>query len=366
MRTATSSLRRRIARRGVVGQTLIITAALLVMASMGLGSALAARSLISSHDIKNGSIRNVDLASGAANGRVIKNGSVSSRELTAGLRSQMAAANQGAQGPKGDTGAQGPKGDTGPQGAKGDAGGQGPKGDTGDTGPQGPPGSTTLVTPLNGQFKDNTTTPSSDTPWAVTDLQCSDPSKNAPGLTKGFQNGQPNGEDAPLGTGAYGFSMNDADSAVLVGLRKYDGAAVGSLSELRYSERFTNGGSNHVAAPAVEILVDNNDDGNGNGAGDDHVLFEPAENSAQGAVVEGPWQSWNVVDGNVRVNGGAAQTWASYVAGNQDGKIQGTSYVGGIRLRAESCGQAPPYDGAVDNVTVHGDGQREIYDFEAN
>jgi hypothetical protein len=160
--------------------------------------------------------------------------------------------------------------------------------------------------------------------------------------------------------------MNDADSAVLVGLRKYDGAAVGTLSELRYSERFTNGGANHVAAPAVEILVDNDSDGNGNGAGDDHVLFEPAENSAQGAVVEGRWQSWNIVDGNVRVNGGAAQTWASYVAGNQDGKIQGTSYAGGIRLRAESCGQGPTYDGAVDNVTVHGDGQREIYDFEAN
>jgi hypothetical protein len=94
MRTAASSLRRRIARRGVVGQTLIITAALLVMASMGLGSALAARSLISSHDIKNGSIRNVDLAGGAVNGRVIKNGSVSSSELTAALRSQMAAGKQ--------------------------------------------------------------------------------------------------------------------------------------------------------------------------------------------------------------------------------------------------------------------------------
>src|SRR4051795_8841154 len=144
MRTAASSLRRRVAGRGAVGQTLVITAALLVMASMGLGSAFAARSLISSHDIKNGSIRNVDLASGAVNGRVIKNGSVGSGELTAALRSQMAAAKQGAQGPKGDTGAQGPKGDAGPQGRKGD---------TGDTGPQGPPGSSTLVTPFNDQFE---------------------------------------------------------------------------------------------------------------------------------------------------------------------------------------------------------------------
>jgi hypothetical protein len=366
MRTAASSLRRRMAGRGVVSQTLIITAALLVMASMGLGSALAARSLISSHDIKNGSIRNVDLAGGAVNGRVIKNGSVSSSELTAALRSQMAAAKQGAQGPKGDTGAQGPKGDSGAQGPKGDSGAQGPKGDTGDTGAQGPPGSTTLVTPFNDQFKDNTATPSSDTPWAVTDLQCSNPGNGAPGLTKGFQNGQPGGQDAPLGTGAYGFSMNDNDSAVLLGLRKYDGDAVGSLSELRYSERFNNGGPNDVAAPAVEILVDNDNDGNGNGAGDDQVLFEPAENSPQGGVAEGRWQSWNVVDGKVRVNGAAAQTWASYVDGNPGGKIQGTSYAGGIRLRAESCGQGPTYDGAVDNVTVQGNGPREIYDFEAN
>ena len=91
-----------------------------------------------------------------------------------------------------------------------------------------------------------------------------------------------------------------------------------------------------------------------------------AENTAQGAIAEGRWQSWSLVGGNVRVNGGGAQTLASYIASNPDGKIQGSGFTGGIRLRAESCGQGPTYDGAFDNVTANGPGGRVIYDFEAS
>jgi hypothetical protein len=221
------------------------------------------------------------------------------------------------------------------------------------------------VTPSNGQFKDNTTTASSDTPWAATDLSCLNPNDNG-SVTKGFQNGQPGGLDAPLQTGAYGFTLNDADTAVLLGLRQYDGQLLSSLSELRYSERFDNPGPNAAQAPSVEILIDNNNDGDSSDAGDDQLIYEPAENGDQGAIAENRWQSWNVVDGNIRFGANPAQSFASYVASHPDARIQGTSYAGGIRLRAESCGQAAGYDGAFDNVTTDGAGPRVIWDFEAS
>jgi hypothetical protein len=356
------ALRRRLANRSAASQTLVITAALLLMASIGLGSAFAARTLITSRDIKNNSIRNADLGTNSVNGRSISPNAVGFDELTTDVEKAIKDGT-GAAGPAGPKGDQGRKGDTGARGAKGDTG---DKGDKGDTGPPGPAGYPTLVTPLGNQFKDNTTTASSDTPWAVTDLACSNPSANG-NVTKGFQNGQPNGQDAPLQTGAYGFTLNDNDSVVLLGLRRYDGQLLSSLTELRYSERFDNPGSNNLLAPGVEIMIDNNNDGDATDPGDDQLEFEPAENGAQGAIVEGRWQSWNVRDGNVRVNGGSAQTLASYIAGNPNGRIQGSSYAGGIRLRAESCGQTPTgYDGAVDNVTADGGGGRVIYDFEAS
>lgn len=380
MTKAARSIARRLATKSAVSQALIITAALLAMASIGLGSAFAARGLISSRDIKNHSIRNADLGTNSVNGRTIQGKAVGLSKLTPDVQRRLNNVSKGAKGdtgapgatgpagPKGDAGAKGDKGDagaTGPAGGKGDAGA---KGDQGDTGPAGPPGYPTLVTPSNGQFKDNTTTGSSDTPWAVTDLDCNDPSANASGLTKGFQNGQPGGQDAPLETGAYGFDMSNGDSSiVLLGLRKYDGQKLSTLSELRYSERFHNPGPSTTDVPLVEILVDNNDNGSSSDPGDDQLLFEPAENTDEGAIAQdGRWQSWNVVDGKVRFGANPAQTFKSYVAGHPDARIQGTQYAGGIRLRAEDCGQTAGYNGAFDNVTVNGPGGRVIYDFEAS
>jgi hypothetical protein len=362
MTRAARAITRRLATRSAVSQAVIITAALIAMASIGLGSAFAARSLISSRDIQNHSIRNADLGSNSVNGRTIQGKAVGLSKLTPALQRLVTDATKGAKGDTGATGPAGPKGDTGPAGPKGATGAKG------DTGPAGPPGYSTLVTPSNGQFKDNTTTASSDTPWAATDLDCNSPSANASGLTKGFQNGQPGGQDAPLQTGAYGFSMSQPDSSiVLLGLRKYDGEKLSSLSELRYSERFTNPGPSNTDVPLVELLVDNNNNGSSSDAGDDQLLFEPAENTDQGAIAQdGRWQSWNVVDGKIRVGGNPAQTFKSYVASHPDARIQGTQYAGGIRLRAEDCGQSAGYDGAFDNVTVDGPGGRVIYDFEAS
>jgi hypothetical protein len=358
MRKSVRAFAQRFGARSVVTQALIVAGALIVMACVGLGTAVAAR-LITSADIKDRTIRNSDLSTNSVNGRAIARDAVGLGELTPGVEKALAG-----KGTKGDPGPAGPKGDTGPKGDPGPKGDTGAKGDTGSVGPAGPPGYPTLVTPSNGQFKDNTTTASSDTPWAATDLACDDPSANG-AVTKGFQNGQPSGQDAPLQTGAYGFSLNDANSVILLGLRKYDGDRLSTLTELRYSERFDNGGPSTTAAPSVEILVDNNGDGDSSDGGDDQLIFEPAENTDQGAIAEGRWQSWNVVDGNVRWGGNPAASLASYVASHPNATIQGTAYAGGIRLRAESCGQGT-YDGAFDNVSVDGTGGRVIYDFEAS
>ena len=103
-----------------------------------VGTATAAK-LITSRDIKNGTIRAVD----------IRNGAIGERQLSAAVRAQLAqnaAATgvAGPAGPKGDAGAAGPAG---PKGDAGAAGPAGPKGDTGAAGPAGPKGDTGAAGP---------------------------------------------------------------------------------------------------------------------------------------------------------------------------------------------------------------------------
>lgn len=93
-----------------------VAAAILVSGSIGVASADEITKLITSKDIKDGSVQ--------------------ARDLTEGARKKLAGqdGSDGAAGAKGDTGAKGDPGATGPQGPKGDTGPQGPKGDTGDSG----------------------------------------------------------------------------------------------------------------------------------------------------------------------------------------------------------------------------------------
>lgn len=79
-------------------------------------------------------IGSAQIKSDAVRSRHIANATITSSDLSAKLRQQMAAA--GAPGPKGATG---PAGAPGAQGPQGDAGAQGPQGDTG---PAGAPGAT--------------------------------------------------------------------------------------------------------------------------------------------------------------------------------------------------------------------------------
>jgi hypothetical protein len=107
---------------------LAVAIAALVVATSGSG---VAASLITSKQIKDGTIQVRDLSNGA---RVSLKGQ-------AGAHGE-----QGNAGPKGETGSPGPKGDTGPKGDEGDPGSQGDPGPQGDPGApglqgeQGPPG----------------------------------------------------------------------------------------------------------------------------------------------------------------------------------------------------------------------------------
>jgi hypothetical protein len=93
----------------------MVVALLALFVALG-GTAVAAGTLITGKQIKNGSITGAD----------VKNKSLTPRDFRGSIR-----------GPQGLTGPAGPQGPQGPQGAQGMAG---PKGDKGDQGLQGPPG----------------------------------------------------------------------------------------------------------------------------------------------------------------------------------------------------------------------------------
>ena len=101
-----------------------IGAAVLVGASSF--GAVAAK-LVTSDDIKNQTIRKVDIGQDAVGSNEVKDGSLKAKDLTAD-------ALEGLKGAKGDTGAKGDKGDQGLQGPKGDKGDQGMPGEDGDDG----------------------------------------------------------------------------------------------------------------------------------------------------------------------------------------------------------------------------------------
>jgi hypothetical protein len=67
--------------------TAVLAAAAVIAVAAGSGA--VASSLVTSHDIKNGTIRSVDLADGAANHRVIQDGGVRADDLAPGLSSRF-------------------------------------------------------------------------------------------------------------------------------------------------------------------------------------------------------------------------------------------------------------------------------------
>jgi Collagen triple helix repeat (20 copies) len=110
-----------------VRKTISVAAAVsLAVASLAGSGFAVARSLITSHDFPDGTIRTRDIAEGA----------VTLNRLSPGARAAIGHA--GTPGKDGRDGAQGARGDGGATGPTGAMGEKGAKGDTGDTGPAGP------------------------------------------------------------------------------------------------------------------------------------------------------------------------------------------------------------------------------------
>ena len=112
-----------------------ITAGLFLAGTTGA----AAGSLITSAQIKNQTIRSVDIAAGGVGTSEIRNGTIRVADLSQSLKDYIDAhaGKDGATGPAGPVGAEGPAG---PAGAEGPAG---PAGPAGPEGPAGPAGSDT-------------------------------------------------------------------------------------------------------------------------------------------------------------------------------------------------------------------------------
>jgi hypothetical protein len=106
--------------------SLIVATAALVLACVG--TAPAAKKLITGQDVKNGSITGQDVKDASLTGADLKKGPIPLDKL----RGKPAAGPAGATGPQGPAGAQGP---TGPQGVAGTNGAPGADGDDGATGP---------------------------------------------------------------------------------------------------------------------------------------------------------------------------------------------------------------------------------------
>ena len=138
-----------------------VAATLALVSALG-GTAYGA-AMVSGLNIRDGSVRAVDLGRDSVTSAKVKNRSLQRADFALGVLPAVTpsgvgpAGPAGAPGPKGEPGAAGPKGEPGAPGAKGDTGAtgpagptgntgatgpQGPKGDTGNTGPQGPKGDT--------------------------------------------------------------------------------------------------------------------------------------------------------------------------------------------------------------------------------
>ncbi|GAA2115728.1 hypothetical protein [Nocardioides bigeumensis] len=114
---------------------LLLTGALVLGSSTGAGAA----ALITSKDVKDGSLAGRDVKNGSLTGADVRDGSLTQSEYTGSLV-----------GPVGPQGPAGPKGAQGAQGAPGASGAAGAQGPVGPTGAQGPAGVRNVVAVSSG------------------------------------------------------------------------------------------------------------------------------------------------------------------------------------------------------------------------
>lgn len=273
----------------------VVATGALVLGLAATGGGAVAASLVTSSDIKDGTVRAIDLHAGAANHRVIKDGSVGKSDLSAFLLGKI---NQG--------GPQGPAGSQGPAGAQGPAGPQGPVGPAGDSG-------IVRVTNLNGQ-------------WTARSTDTAGVQMTGDGIKFGpFAN-----------AGACDTAGTDYARLDFSGL---NGKSLSSLTNLVATGRYSaDNDTSGVGSPTVRVFF------SGHGVGPDgdepnRLTFSPntQPGSANGSGNDTPFvtHEWIVTSGTVRYNDdgdnspGLEKSWQNWVAQYPDATISNINVLNG-------------------------------------
>lgn len=171
----------------------------------------------------------------------------------------------------------------------------------------------------------------------------------------------------PAGVGSYEFvTPTGADKATLFNF-DHAGTRLADINKIGYSTYRSAGSAQQVAA--LNIQVDVNGDAPG---GFTTLVFEPVYNTAQGAVVDGQWKTWDAYLGGAAIwwssnpipsapNRDTFVSWDTIVAANPDAVI-----VGGFGINQGSGNGG--LTTATDNLSLgYGTGADAVcvtYDFE--
>jgi len=182
---------------------------------------------------------------------------------------------------------------------------------------------------------------------------------------------------APFGSGSHHITINEYSTQTeLYRTDEYDGTPLAQLSRLEYSSfaRAQDPSIQPDRQPTYLRLTVSQD---GDPTPEDSLFFIPANNSDQQGVVNGDWQSWDVDDGHLSVNGdsgaGGTVTLDQYVQNNPAATLvnnaNGAPEGGSIAL-VTGCGMGGDTDSQrngdyfVDRVVVGVNDADTLYDFE--
>lgn len=185
--------------------------------------------------------------------------------------------------------------------------------------------------------------------------------------TTGFQVGP---DTPPAGVGSMSISLTSSAAGITFGTQQYLGTRLADIQTLSYST-YTN-----LSPAAMSFQINYDPDVTTVEAGTwyGRLTYEPYQN---GTVVNGTWQTWDML------NGGAGKWWASGPNGNstvdddcpQASPCTLTTLLGlypnigirndalsGIMVKAGSSWNG--FVGNADNLTIETGGNTDIYDFE--
>jgi hypothetical protein len=315
------------------GRVIAAAAAVVAVAVVGGGTATAAN-LITSDDVKNGSLRSVDLENDTIQSKDVADGSLRVNDLT-----DDAVTTLQQQGPKGDTGA------TGPQGPRGETGA------TGARGPQGPKGDDATYVGEN---------------WSIID-------HNVIGNGASYLRAGP--DNAPLGQGSLGIRTGAGTDAASFGNQvDFAGLKVSDITEIGFSVFTTgeNSGKGPNNMPSIKLEIDHDVVNSSNYT---TLVYAPDNTTAGWTDLDAandPGKHWGFTGSFFNPSGDPATTAArcginggrctfaeiqQYLADNHDAS-QGPAVV--TYSVAVGKGRDYAFSGAVDALRIND----QVFDFE--